>query len=136
MRTYTPDKQKALDYVKHFDYEAYKENLRSFLGKGAQAMIALEQKEQKYNVQKHAERLEIILNRWPEIQTVINEEVPHAEDIRALLRKIGAPERADDIGLDERDLPRVFHATKDIRDKYVLSRLCFDLGIIDEINFE
>lgn len=136
LRTYTPDKQKALDYVKHFDYGAYQEKLRAFLGKGAQAMIALEQKEQKYNVQKHAERLEIILNRWPEIQTVINEEVPHAEDIRALLRKIGAPERAGDIGLDERDLPRVFHATKDIRDKYVLSRLCFDLGIIDEIKFE
>lgn len=98
-------------------------------------MIALEQKEQKYDVQKHAERLEIIIDRWPDIQKIIAEEVPHAEDIRALLRKIGAPERARDIGLDERDLPRVFHATKDIRDKYVLSRLCFDLGIIDEIKF-
>ena len=135
LRTYTPDKQKALDYVKRFDYEAYKEDLRTFLGKGAQAMIALEQKEQKYDVQKHAERLEIIIDRWPDIQKIIAEEVPHAEDIRALLRKIGAPERARDIGLDERDLPRVFHATKDIRDKYVLSRLCFDLGIIDEIKF-
>ena len=37
-----------------------------------------------------------------------------------------------EIGLDEDTLPMTFRATKDIRDKYVLSRLCFDLGIIQE----
>lgn len=136
LRTYVPDREKALEYVRRFDYESYKEKLRAFLGKGAKAMIALEQKEKKYDVKKHAARLEIILNKWPEIQTIINEEVPHACKLRTMLRNIGAPERAGDIGLDETELSLVFHATKDIRDKYVLSRLCFDLGIIDEVKFE
>lgn len=136
LRTYVPDREKALEYMRRFDYESYKEKLRAFLGKGAKAMIALEQKEKKYDVEKHAARLEIILNKWPEIQTIINEEVPHACKLRTMLRNIGAPERAGDIGLDETELSLVFHATKDIRDKYVLSRLCFDLGIIDEVKFE
>ena len=38
-----------------------------------------------------------------------------------------------EIGLDEEILPLTFKASKDIRDKYVLSRLCWDLGIIDDI---
>jgi hypothetical protein len=39
----------------------------------------------------------------------------------------------EDIGLSEELLPMTFAASKDIRDKYVLPRLAFDLGIIDEI---
>ena len=38
-----------------------------------------------------------------------------------------------EIGIDEELLPMTFKASKDIRDKYVLSRLAWDLGIIEEI---
>ena len=38
-----------------------------------------------------------------------------------------------EIGLEEEILPLTFKSAKDIRDKYVLPRLCWDLGIIDEI---
>ena len=38
-----------------------------------------------------------------------------------------------EIGIDESILKDTFVASKDIRDKYVLSRLCWDLGIADEI---
>lgn len=34
-----------------------------------------------------------------------------------------------EIGVDEALLPMIFGATKDIRDKYVLSRLAWDLGM-------
>ena len=39
----------------------------------------------------------------------------------------------EEIGIDNKLLPMTFKASKDIRDKYVLPRLCWDLGIIDEI---
>ena len=58
----------------------------------------------------------------------------HASDIERLLDVIRAPKSIAEIGLDPSILPMSFHATKDIRDKYVLSRLCWDLGIIDEID--
>lgn len=41
--------------------------------------------------------------------------------------------RAAQFGTPDEMLPVIFKATKDIRDKYVLSRLCWDLGILDEI---
>ena len=37
------------------------------------------------------------------------------------------------IGIENNLLPMTFKSAKDIRDKYVLPRLCWDLGIIDEI---
>lgn len=37
--------------------------------------------------------------------------------------------------MDKSILPMTFNATENIRDKYVLSRLCWDLGIIDDIKF-
>ena len=37
-----------------------------------------------------------------------------------------------DIGIPEDNIGDIFEATKDIRDKYVLSRLIFDLGLTEE----
>lgn len=129
LKEYTPDRDKAIAYVRNFDYEAYKEKLRSFLGKGAEAMIALEQKERKYDPAAHAERLEIIINNWQAITEIIEEEIPSPEFIENILRKTECPKSVEEIGLGCDILGDTFAATKDIRDKYVLSRLCFDLGI-------
>ena len=51
----------------------------------------------------------------------------------ALMDTIEAPKTLAEIGIDESLLPTVFQATKDIRDKYVLSRLAWDLGVMDEL---
>ena len=48
------------------------------------------------------------------------------------LDKIDAPKTAQEIGIDC-DLSITLKATKDIRDKYVLSRLLWDLGMIEEV---
>jgi glycerol-1-phosphate dehydrogenase [NAD(P)+] len=64
----------------------------------------------------------------------MNEELPASADIEALLRKIGAPVTAGEMGMEEKLLPLCFKATKDIRDKYVLSRLAWDLGLLEEMS--
>lgn len=133
IRNVTPDSEKALKYVNNFDYNAYKTGLQTFVGKGAESMIQLETKEQKYNVEKHKKRLNTIIDNWQSIQEIINEEVPDSKYIADILEKIKAPKFASDIGIDENIVLETFKATKDIRDKYVLSRLCWDLGIIDDI---
>ena len=51
----------------------------------------------------------------------------------ALLDTIQAPKTLGEIGVEEKLLPIFFMATKDIRDKYVLSRLAWDLGILEEL---
>ena len=129
----TPNRSKALDYVRHFDYSAHAAQLRAFLGKGAEAMIALEQKEHKYDPAAHAARLEVILAHWDEIVDIIQTEIPPVQEIERILTAIHAPQTVEELGQPASVLPMTFRATKDIRDKYVASRLCWDLGVIDEI---
>ncbi|MBO5939018.1 MAG: sn-glycerol-1-phosphate dehydrogenase [Clostridia bacterium] len=128
----TPDRERALAFAERFDVEAWNERLRVLLGKSAESMIALEKKEGKYDVSKHHARLEVILTHWEEIQAIIAEELPSAEFVESLMKKLGLPTDVREIGIDPTNLGEVFRATKDIRDKYVLSRLLWDLGIIDE----
>lgn len=129
----TPDIKRAVEYTEKFDYEEYSGMLREFLGKSADGMIALEAKEQKYSTDSHKQRIKTIAENWDKILTVINEELPSYEELDALFSKLGLPKKPEDIGIDSSILPVTFKATKDIRDKYVLSRLCWDLGIIDEM---
>ncbi len=128
-----PDREKATAYVKSFDYGAWKKTLCAYLGKAAEAMIVLEEKEQKYSIEKHKGRFEIINKNWDVILKIIDEELPSSAEIEALLDKIEAPKAPGEIGLDEKEIYLAFRATKDIRDKYVLSRLCWDLGILEEM---
>ena len=129
---YIPDQQRALSFVDKFDYNAWADELKEFLGTGANAMIKLEQKERKYDKELHKSRLKVIIEKWNEIVNIIKTEIPTGKQIDDILQQIGAPKTAKEIGIDC-DLLTTLKATKDIRDKYVLSRLLWDLGILDEI---
>lgn len=133
LKEITPDKEKALNYAKNFDFNDWSEQLRSFIGKGAENMISLEYKEKKYCPEKHAKRLEVILANWDEILRIIDEELPSAEEFEKLLKSLNLPTSLQDIGIENEKLPMTLKCTKDIRDKYVLTRLLWDLGILDEI---
>ena len=49
LKSVTPDKEKALRYVEGFEVEQWYQELSAFMGSGADAMIALDKKEQKYD---------------------------------------------------------------------------------------
>ena len=127
-----PDKQKALRYVEKFDYGKWAEFLKKNLGHGADAMIANEAKEGKYDKDKHSARIDLIIGHWDEIIKIIDG-LPSSEKIAALLEKTGAPVRATDIGVTKEEERNAFLMTKDIRDKYIGSRLLWDLGALDEV---
>lgn len=133
LRTMTPDAEKAYTYVEAFDYEAWAAQLRAFLGKSGETMIALEKKEGKYRKDAHAVRFTRIQKCWPEILRILDEELPSSEALSQLLLRLGMPEDTSVIGVDAAAMRLSFCATKDIRDKYVLSRLAWDLGILDEL---
>lgn len=130
-----PDKAKAVAYAESFDFKKWSGELRDFLGKGAESMIEAEKYDKKYDPQKHRKRLEVICDRWEEIVKIINEEIPSSGYIKSIMDEISMPETASEINIDPGIVPMTFKATKDVRDKYVLSRLVWDLGIIDELDY-
>ena len=129
----TPDYQKAAAYVEAFELPAWEQILREFLGKGAEAMIALEKKEGKYRKETHPARFAVIRQSWPQILQILEEELPASGQIKALLDTMGISADLETIGVDGPCARTSFMATKDIRDKYVLSRLAWDLGILEEL---
>lgn len=133
MLTVRPDREKALAHARRFDISEWNKTLRTLLGKAAEPMIELEKKEGKYDAAKHAARLETIIARWDGIVEVIKKEIPPASRIEEILLSVGAPTRLSQLGVDESFFPVFFRASKDMRDKYVLSRLAWDLGIEDEL---
>ena len=130
----TPDKEKALSHAKNYSPEAHNTAMRAFLGTSAEAMIELEKKEKKYDPALHEKRLEIILEHWDEILSVMKEEIPTLELLEALYDKIGLPKTPEEVGVDNTLSQSTFLFTGDIRDKYVLSRLLWDLGLEQEFS--
>ncbi len=133
IKTLTPDYEKASAYVRAFDQNAWEQTLRTFLGKGAEAMIAQEKKEGKYRKDTHAARFAVIAENWDAILLIIEEELPSSDALAKLLNTIGISTDLNDLGVDRQCARTTFKATKDIRDKYVLSRLAWDLGVLEEL---
>ena len=75
--------------------------------------------------------LDKILENWEQIREIFCE-LPSAGRIGEILDIIDAPKSCEDIGISRQLLPMTVKAAKDIRDKYVLARLLWDLGILDE----
>ena len=96
-------------------------------------MIALEQEEKKYDPQSHHVRLERILENWNQICRIIDEELPEAQALEALLDRADMPKTLEDLGVEKPLIPTIFCATKDIRYKYIVSHLAWDLGILPEL---
>ncbi|MBQ7292419.1 MAG: sn-glycerol-1-phosphate dehydrogenase [Clostridia bacterium] len=135
IKALTPNIKKATEYAESFSTEDWNEQLRAFVGEGAESMIALEKKEQKYSAEKHRDRIKLISDNWDKILKIIDEELPSSSELDKILDTIKCPKTASEIGIDEKLVPMTFKTSKDIRDKYVVSRLAWDLGVIDELNF-
>ena len=125
-----PDRERALRFAESFDLPAWNAVLRAELGAGAESMIRGEEREGKYDPAKHALRLERIIGQWDRIREIIGE-LPPSGELERFMRSVGHPVSFGEIGVSDEDADRAFRMAKDIRDKYVLGRLLWDLGLPD-----
>ena len=129
----TPDWEKARSYVEKFELEDWNNRLRAFLGASAETMIDLEKKEGKYRKDTHEDRFRLIEKNWDAILQILKEELPSVSELCKLMDAVGISRDLSAIGVDRETAKMTFRATKDIRDKYVLSRLAWDLGILEQL---
>ena len=115
-----------------FNKEAWLKELKDYMGDAGTEMLKNARTCSLYNEEKQAARQKAIREHKDEILAAIDT-LPRARDIEALLKSLGAPASPPDIGIPESETAVCFKATKDIRDKYILSSLAFDLGCLDEI---
>ena len=132
LKTITPDRQKALDYVAKFDVAAWEENVKRVFGATAGSVLAIEEKTHKNDPAKHAVRIEKTLAKWDEIMKIVEEELPDYQWLEDTMRQTGMPLFPKDLGLDAKQVSDAFVCARDIRDKFLSCSMIWDLGLMDE----
>ena len=98
----------------------------------ADGIIALEQKAGKNDVAKRDQRLAVIKEKWEEIRRAIQEDLPAAEEMAALLRSLGAPTEPEEIDIPAARAREAVVVAKEVRDRYTLLQLLWDLGLAEQ----
>ena len=129
LKSVRPSRERALNYASSFSVSEWNASIRKFLGHAAEPLIELEVREGKYDVQKHSARLEVIIAHYDDILAIIEEELPTLTSLDELYCKLDMPTLPPESDV----LKMTVMAGKDIRDKYVLPRLLWDLGVLEEL---
>lgn len=131
LKNITPDIQKANDNFDNFDKDSWFKKIKEYLGNSADAILESAASSDRYNKKLHEKRLENIVAHWDEILKIAEDEMPAADEILKILNTIEAPSTSAEIDIPTEENELTFFMTKDIRDKYILSTLLWDLGVTE-----
>lgn len=126
-----PPFAKTYDQIDHFNLDEHHEMLRELLGHAAEPMIVLEESEEKYEKNKVAERAKKIESNWQMIVSCYQEALKLKPSVQKALAIVDAPQSVDALSVEDPEPKAVLKATKDIRDKYIVTRLLFDIGELE-----
>ena len=129
----TPDREKALNWMKNFDSAKWESETKRVFGSVAPGILETAAKEGRNDPAKHAERVEKIVSNWDKILQIIDEELPTFERIMEIMTVSGMPIRPAELGVSEEDVHDALCASRDIRNKYISSTMLWDLGLLYEM---
>lgn len=127
-----PDRQKAQKHMAAFDKAAWEAQMKAIFAQAAGEVLLLEEKVHKNDPQKHAKRLERLIAHWPDIQSIIREELPSANKIKQLMLTLNMATTPEDICLDHQATLDAYFGSREIRDKYLTSSMLWDLGLLEQ----
>lgn len=113
-----------------FDMDGWKEKIRDAYGAAAPGVTALEEKVHKNAGDGVARRRKVILEKKEEIQSLAAS-LPKAEEIKAMLEKMGAPSMPKEIGVDPDMVEKSILYAKELRNRYGLLQFLFDIGKLE-----
>ena len=118
--------------AKTFDKNAWEEDIRSVFGEASDGIISLENKSFKNDPAGRNDRLEAIRNRRKEILWAIRHDLPAVSEIEELLLSLDAPVHPEQIGVTLEEVRGAVLYAKEVRDRYTLLGLLWDLGLSEE----
>lgn len=127
------DFNKAREKAKAFSVKEWEENIRRTFDITAEEVIQLEEKVQKNNSEKVSRRIDFIENNWDIIVQNISKTLPSADKVLHILNKLKAPTAPSEVGVDDQTFYDSIIVAKELRNRYGLLQLLFDLGIAEEM---
>lgn len=122
----------AIASAGNYSREKWEDKMKSAYHEAADSVIKLEQeigKNEAANVVSRIKRFESNLDR---IKSIAGQ-LPTADSIRDMLISLGAPYSPVLIGLDKNTFIDSFIVAKELRNRYGLLQILFDLGLTEEI---
>ncbi len=135
LRRHRPSRQEADAAYAAFSQQEWENEMREIFASTAGDVIEGEKTWGKNSPEKHGSRLNQLLAHWDEILQIMDEELPDTKTLIETMKKIGIPTTPAELGLDNAAVRRAFIGSREIRDKYILSSVLWDLGLMKHPDF-
>lgn len=135
LKRHAPSRQEADQVYAAFSQDTWEREMREIFGTLADSVIDCEKKWGKNAPEKHESRLSNLLSHWDEALQIMEEELPAAETVLSAMCQAGMPTTAGELGLDDGAVLRAYLGSREIREKYLLSSMLWDLGLLRHPDF-
>lgn len=125
----------ARDFARSYQEADWESEIHSAYGPAADGIIAMEKTAQKNEVNAHLNRIDEMEQHWDEILSLL-EALPSSAEIMNLLRSLQSPCLPQEIGVDKDLLKKTFLYSKEVRARYTLLQMVWDLGLLDTLSDE
>lgn len=132
---YNPDINEVMKKASSFDKDKWLEEVKTLFRQAAPDIIMLNEKEGINSYEKRVARVKRNISKWDEVVNILKD-VPSHEEIKRILKKAGAPITLKELGVDKEIFLNGLVYAKEIRNRYTVLQLAWDLGMLDGIASE
>lgn len=117
--------------IADFSEQDWRADIERAYGPAAPGVFKLEQTTHKNSVEKVVERLVALEANWTALCAFVEAELPAPEAIASYLKAVGGPVRPAEFGVEPADVADAVRFAKELRNRYGLLQMLFDLGLRD-----
>ncbi len=127
-----PDFHKARENATHFSKRDWDVQMHATYFDAADSVIRLENEIGKNSAQNVQTRLQKLEENWSTLKDIIST-LPTADHVRSLLVSLSAPDSPMAVGIQKDTFINSFLVAKELRNRYGLLQILFDLGLSKDI---
>lgn len=135
LRCITVDFKTARANALSYDADIWRREIQAVYGPAASGIIELEASAKKNETDGRLRRIDNIEKNWEQISETLHA-LPSSSEIERILNSLGSPCLPFEIGVDAGLMKRTFLYCKEVRARYTLLQMVWDLGLLDRLSDE
>ncbi|MCI2057380.1 MAG: sn-glycerol-1-phosphate dehydrogenase [Oscillibacter sp.] len=133
LRSVQVDFDAARAAARAYDPAVWEKDIRTAYGPAAQGVIDMEAKAQKNETSARLARIDAMEAHWDEL-TALLDSLPSSQTVIELLKSLDSPYLPAQIDVDAAMLRNTFRYCKEVRARYTILQMVWDLGLLDTLS--
>lgn len=129
------DFDRARREAKQYDFEQWSEEIKKAYGPAAPGVMELEQEAGKNETEACLKRIDKLEENWKTVIALL-ESLPSSQTVTELMTELSAPCSPSQIGVDRKLLKDTLLYCKEVRARYTILQMLWDLGLLQELTEE